>query len=90
MFPPDSSVPDDWMDARVEGYVDGRLSPTDTVLFEVRLRHSPYWQAQVDRARSIRAALEAQRAPAPPAELVTSILSAVAARAQVERPDRTG
>jgi len=70
--------PNAWMDARVEAYIDDSLPPGERTRFEARLWADPHWQEQVQRARSIRSALQSQRSPTPPAELTKTILQHVA------------
>jgi anti-sigma factor RsiW len=62
------------MDAHIEAYVDGTLSPTDQARFEAGLRADPAWQDEVEHARSIRAFLRTQSPPTPPAALTDAIL----------------
>jgi anti-sigma factor RsiW len=62
------------MDARVEAYIDDELSPDERARFEARLRADPYWQDQVERARSIRVTLRSQTPPSAPTELTDTIL----------------
>jgi anti-sigma factor RsiW len=69
---------DAWMDARVEAYIDDDLLPDERARFEARLRTDPYWQEQVERARSIRTTLRSTSAPSPPTDLTDTILGYVA------------
>lgn len=77
-----SKVPTDaWMDAHIEAYVDGTLSPEGTTRFEAGLQADPRWKQQVERARDIRAFLRAQSPPSPPPELTHSILKEASGKA---------
>jgi anti-sigma factor RsiW len=62
------------MDARVEAYIDDCLPPGEQTRFEARLWADPYWEKQVERARSIRSALQSQSSPSPPTDLTDAIL----------------
>jgi len=74
-MPQPNSLPlDAWMDARVEAYIDDDLSPEERTRFEARLRADPYWQEQVEHARSIRGSLRSQTPPSAPADLADTIL----------------
>jgi anti-sigma factor RsiW len=66
---------DAWMDARVEAYIDDTLPPDERTRFEARVWADPHWQDQVERARSIRSALQSQRPPPAPTELTNAILT---------------
>lgn len=85
MSQPNSLPPNAWMDARVEAYIDDALPPDERTRFEARLWADPRWQEQVQRARSIRSALQSQRNLQPPAELTKSILQHVA-RSHLSEP----
>lgn len=50
---PDSSSLHEWMDARVEAYVDGELPPNEYAVFERILDEHPRWQRQVQQAKRI-------------------------------------
>jgi anti-sigma factor RsiW len=65
---------DAWMDARVEAYIDDTLSPDEQMRFEARVWDDPQWQEQVERARSIRLALQSRRPPTAPTKLTNAIL----------------
>jgi anti-sigma factor RsiW len=67
------------MDARVEAYIDDSLPPSERAQFEARLWSDPHWEMQVERARSIRSALQSQCPPSPPSELTDAILQHVSA-----------
>lgn len=77
---PNDLPPDAWMNDRVEAYVDGTLSAPARARFEARLRVDPCWQEQVERARSIRDALQARCPPPPPSDLTDALLRHVATR----------
>lgn len=74
-MPQPSGLPsDEWMDARVEAFVDDALPPLEHARFESLLRISPHWREQVDRARAIRGVLRTQTSPSVPDDLTSSIL----------------
>jgi anti-sigma factor RsiW len=70
---------DAWMDARVEAYIDDTLPPDERTRFEARVWADPHWQDQVERAHSIRLALQSRRPPTPPTELTDAILTRASA-----------
>jgi len=78
---------DDWMDAHIEAYVDGALSPDDQARFEAALHADPTWQDEVKHARSIRASLRSQRPPPPPADLTDAILKRVCVSAPSQKEE---
>ena len=49
----DASSRDQWMDARVESYVDGDLSGEEQMQFERILEEDDYWKTQIQQARRI-------------------------------------
>jgi anti-sigma factor RsiW len=65
------------MDAHIEAYVDGSLSPEEQARFDAGLRADPAWQVEVEHAHAIRAFLRTQSPPPPPADLTAAILSRV-------------
>jgi anti-sigma factor RsiW len=67
------------MDARVEAFVDGTLPPDEHARFEARRLVDPYWQTQVEHARTIRATLRTQDPPGAPTDLTDAILRHAAA-----------
>lgn len=81
MFLPNDSPPDHWMDANLEAYVDGTLSPADEARFEAGLRADSTWQDEVEHARSIRTYLRSQSPPSPPSDLTNAILKRASASA---------
>lgn len=54
---PDAPSRDEWMDERVEAYVDGDLSPDEHSTFVSILDDNPFWQMQVRQADRIREGL---------------------------------
>ena len=91
---PNASLPpDDWMDERVEAYVDDALPPDEAMRFSAALDASPHWRAQVRHAERIHQTLEATELPACPPACTEAILdqtvraaSARTARAARESP----
>jgi anti-sigma factor RsiW len=88
MSPPNDCPSDRWIDAHLEAYVDGALSPEDQARFEAGLRADPAWQSEVDHARSIRTYLRSQTPPSAPADLTDTILQRAAASALAAREKR--
>lgn len=94
----------DWMDARVEAYVDEVLPPKERAAFEERLRKTPRCQRAVRRARRLERELRALPQPdACPPEVTQAVLDRTvrnqsprrenanersAPRRQPRRPDR--
>lgn len=77
-MPQPNGLPTDaWMDARVESYVDGTLSPRERHRFEARLQVDCHWQEQVDRAQAIQGALKTQSPPSAPSTLKPTILDRI-------------
>jgi len=78
---------DEWMDERVEAYVDGDLRPDELDTFTSILDNAPYWQTQVRRARQVQEGLhEISTQPCPP-DVTSSILEHVRhARSQPAMP----
>lgn len=66
--------PDDWMDERVEAYVDGTLPADEAVRFEAALETTPHWKTQVRHATRIRTALHESPTPSCPPECTEAIL----------------
>jgi anti-sigma factor RsiW len=74
MKPLDASSRDEWMDARVEAYVDGDLSDEDRETFEEILEEEAHWQTQVQQAQRIQEGLRSLPQPSTPPEVTQSIL----------------
>ena len=74
MNPRNAIPPDDWMDARVEAYVDGTLPPKEHARFEAACADAPRWKRQVEQARRIQTTLQATETPTCPPECTTAIL----------------
>jgi hypothetical protein len=70
----EASSRDEWMDARVEAYVDDELSGEERMQFERILEADDYWKTQVQQARRIQGALKDLPQPSAPPELTQSIL----------------
>ncbi|MFO8232649.1 MAG: hypothetical protein R6U20_08270 [Longimonas sp.] len=66
--------PYDWMDARVEAYVDGSLPDDEAARFEAALDAAPHWKMQVRHAERIRTTLRERTLPACPPECTEAIL----------------
>ncbi len=81
---PNGTSLDAWMDARVEAYIDDTLPPSEQARFEAHLRRDPYWEEQVERARSICFTLRSQTSPSPPTELTDAIFRHTSAQSQSE------
>ena len=71
----EASSRDEWMDARVEAYVDGDLSGEELTQFERILEEDERWQVQVQQARRIQDALHDLPQPSAPPEVTRSILN---------------
>lgn len=67
--------PDDWMDDRVEAYVDGMLPDDEAARFEAALEEAPRWKRQVRHAKRIHSTLATQTTPACPPECTEAILN---------------
>ena len=74
MKQPNASSQHEWMDARVEAYVDGDLSDDDTQRFESILQEETYWRMQVQHAARIQDTLHDVRTPLTPPGLTQQIL----------------
>ena len=66
--------PDDWMDDRVEAYVDGTLPTDEAARFEAALETAPHWKMQVRHAKRIRTTLAERTLPSCPPECTEAIL----------------
>lgn len=73
----------DWMDARVEAYLDGALSVGEEARFEQGLAVDADWDAELFLARQIRDGLRALPDPVCPPHVTEAVL------AQVRREART-
>lgn len=78
----------DWMDARVEAYVDGALSPDEETIFEARLQAAPRWKQAVRRARRVRSGLRGLPQPVCPPEVTQAALREACASDAPPRNDR--
>lgn len=79
--------PDDWMDDRVEAYVDGSLPPDEAARFEAVLDTAPHWKMQVRHAERIRTTLSERTLPSCPPECTEAILDqTVRASSQSQAP----
>ncbi len=65
---------DEWMDARVEAYVDGALPPAERAHFEHVLSTAPRWQRAADEARTVRHVLRALPLAPCPAHVTDDVL----------------
>ena len=70
---PDAPPRDEWMDERVEAYVDGDLSPDEHSTFVSILDDSSFWQMQVREAERIREGLHEFPEKPCPAEVTDAI-----------------
>ncbi len=83
MQPFDPPPPRDWMDERLEGYLDGDLTPEETARFERGLRRDD-WAAELRRAASIRDGLRALPLPECPPHVTRAVLREARRRARAE------
>lgn len=65
----------EWMDARVEAFIDEDLPEDEQSLFQQRMHDNPYWTEQVRRAERIRDELQALPMFATPEHLTESVLN---------------
>lgn len=77
----DAAPRPDWMDARIEAYVDGDLPADERAAFEQQLAESPHWQTQVRHARRIRDALHALPELTCPPQVTDAVLHETRRRA---------
>lgn len=67
-------MPDrEWMDNRIEAYLDGELPPGEEALFEAVMAADPVWRYQVDLADGIQATLHTLPQPECPAYVVDAV-----------------
>ncbi len=78
---------DDWMEARVEPYVDGELPSAERARFERVLSERPRWRQALRTAREVQAALRTMPRPACPEHVVQAALTHVQQR-QRSAPER--
>lgn len=78
----------EWMDDRLEAYVDGDLPADERQAFEVGLRGDPAWQVEVQRARQLQQELRRMPAPACPPEVAVAVADEVQRRARHARRQR--
>lgn len=81
MKPHNRSPQHEWMDDRVEAYVDGELSADERARFERILDEHPHWQAQVNYARRIRDELHRMPRPTCPPQVTDAVMSQARQRA---------
>lgn len=72
---PESSSYNEWMDQRVEAFVDGDLPEEERERFEQHLSDDAYWREQVRQARRIQTSLHELTLPSTPSDLTQSILN---------------
>jgi len=75
MKQPKDSSHHDWMDDRVEAYLDGDLSGDDLARFEQTLEDEPYWRTQVQNAARIQESLHDVSLPSAPPELAREVFA---------------
>lgn len=75
MRPPESLH--DWMDVRIEAYLDGALSPDEQTRFEEALDASADWRTELFLAQQIRDALHALPEPVCPPHVTEAVLAQV-------------
>lgn len=73
MKQPNASSQNEWMDARVEAYIDEALPEDEMRRFASVLHEESYWQAQVHHARRIQDTLHETRTPPVPPALTQQI-----------------
>ena len=86
MKPPENR-PQDWMDARVEAYLDDDLPADERVLFEQGLADTP-WDAELFMARQIRDGLRALPEPMCPPHVAEAVLAQVRREARASWLER--
>lgn len=64
----------EWMDQRIEPYLDGELPPTEVKRFEKIVSSSETWQNEVRLARRIRSELQELRQPKCPPSVTRKVL----------------
>lgn len=74
MKQPDVSPQHEWMDERVEAYVDGVLPDDEIERFEAVLQEEAHWEEQVQQASRIQESLHDMRTPPAPPALTQRIL----------------
>ena len=65
----------DWMDDRVEAYLDGALPPDEHIAFERQLRADAAWQAELRLARQVRRSLRGLPQPSCPPQVTQAVLA---------------
>lgn len=65
----------EWMDARVEAYIDGDLPREERALFEQQLREDETWAREVQFAQRIQDELHTLPQPACPPQVTQSVLA---------------
>ena len=80
--------PHDWMDARVEAYLDEALPTDEQARFELALAADADWEAELFLARQIRDSLHALPQPVCPPRVTDAVLAQVRRQAQVSWIDR--
>ena len=85
MNPSFEPAPPDWMDDRVEAFLDGDLPPEEAARFSAQRAAEPDWDAEVFLARRVRDGLRAFHQPVCPPDLTHAVLAAVR---RVDRPGR--
>ncbi len=78
----------DWMDARVEAYLDEVLPTDEQARFEHALAADADWEAELFLARQIRDGLHALPQPVCPPRVTDAVLAQVRRQAQVSWIDR--
>ena len=86
MRPPENR-PQDWMDARVEAYLDDALPADERVRFEQGLADA-HWDAELFLARQIRDGLRALPEPVCPPDVTAAVLAQVRREARASWLER--
>ncbi len=89
MQPLDSASPNDWLDDRLEAFLDGDLTPEEAARFE-RALHDDLWRAELHLAGKIRDGLRTLPLPECPPHVTQAVLREARRRARTEGLHRMG
>lgn len=78
----------DWMDERIEAYLDGALPVDEQAAFERQLHTDATWDTELRLARQIRSGLRALPAPMCPPHVTNAVLAEVQRRREASRSER--
>lgn len=82
MKPFDALPPADWMDDRVEAYLDGALSAEEAARFEAHLLQNEVWEEEMLLAEQVRQGLRALPEPWCPPAVPAAVLATVRQQAR--------